>query len=64
MDTQELNIKQEAQRLVAELPENATWEDLMYRIYVRQAVESGLQDSQQGNTKPVAEVRKMFGLQP
>jgi hypothetical protein len=36
------NIKQEALKLVESLPENATWEDLMYEIYVRQAIEAGL----------------------
>ena len=38
---QPTNIKQEAHRLVEKLPENATWDDLMYEIYVRQAVEAG-----------------------
>ena len=30
------NVKQEAQHLVDSLPDNATWDDLMYTIYVRQ----------------------------
>jgi hypothetical protein len=40
------NIKQEAHRLVENLPGDATWDDLMYQIYVRQAIEAGLQDSE------------------
>ena len=32
---QTTNIRQEAQRLIEKLPENATWDDLMYEIYVR-----------------------------
>jgi hypothetical protein len=36
------DIKPVAHRLVHDLPENATWDDLMYRIYVRQAIEAGL----------------------
>ena len=56
------NIKQEAQRLVEQLPESATWDDLMYEIYVRQAVEAGLEDCAEGRTVPVAEVRRRFGL--
>ena len=36
------NIKQEAHRLVEQLPDNATWDDLAYEIYVRQAIEEGL----------------------
>lgn len=56
------SIKKEAQRLVEELPENATWEDLMYRIYVRQAIEAGLRDSDAGRVVSVDEVRARFGL--
>jgi hypothetical protein len=35
-------IKNEALRIVEQLPDNATWEDLIYRIYVRQSIEAGL----------------------
>jgi predicted transcriptional regulator len=55
-------IKNEAKRLVEELPENATWDDLMYRIYVRQAIEAGLRDSEAGRTVSVDEVRARFGV--
>ena len=56
------NIKQEAYNLVGKLSENATWDDLMYEIYVRQAIEAGLADSEAGRTKDVKEVRAKFGL--
>jgi len=56
------NIKEQAHQLLNTLPESATWEDLMYRIYVRQAIEAGLKDSDQGRTVDVKEVRKRFGL--
>ncbi|MCR4411615.1 MAG: hypothetical protein NUV77_04210 [Thermoguttaceae bacterium] len=55
-------VKAEARRMVEELPEDATWEDLMYRIYVRQAVEAGLRDSEAGRTVEVDDVRHRFGL--
>lgn len=57
------SIKQEAQRLVEELDENATWDDLMYKIYVRQAIEAGLKDSEAERTHDVSQVRARFGLQ-
>lgn len=57
-------VKVEARRLVEELPENATWDDLMYRIYVRQAIEAGLEDSEAGRVVSVEEVRARFGLTP
>jgi len=56
------NVKEQASRLVANLPDSATWEDLMYRIYVRQAIEAGIRDSDEGRTVDVKEVRKKFGL--
>ncbi|MCC5665984.1 MAG: hypothetical protein V7K97_30435 [Nostoc sp.] len=58
------NIKEEARRLIDKLPENLTWDDLMYEIYVRQAIEAGLSDSEAGRVVSVEEVRAKFGLQP
>ena len=56
------SIKDQARELVDKLPENSTWDDLMHEIYVRQAIESGLVDSQAGRTTSVEEVRSEFGL--
>jgi len=56
------SIREEAHRLLENLPEKATWEDLMYQIYVRQTIEAGIKDSDSGRTKDVKEVRKRFGL--
>lgn len=59
---QTYNIKEEVQSLLKDLPEDATWDDLMYKIYVRQAIEAGLEDSKAGRTIDVKEVRPRFGL--
>ena len=56
------NVKQEARHLVESLPEGATWDDLMYTIYVRQAIEAGLEDSEAGRVLNVDEVRAKFWL--
>lgn len=56
------SIKQQAYHLLEKLPDKATWDDLMYQIYVRQAIEAGIKDSDEGRTVDVAEVRKRFGL--
>ena len=56
------SIKEEASRLVQQLPDDATWDDLLYEIYVRQTVEAGLKDCREGRTVPVAEVRRRLGL--
>jgi hypothetical protein len=57
-----ISIKEEARRLVDQLPENSTWDDLMHEIYVRQAIERGLADSEVGKTTSVEDVRDRFGL--
>lgn len=57
-----LNLKEEAKRLVERLPDGATWDDLMHEIYVRQAVEAGLEDSRAGRVSSVEEVRSRLGL--
>ena len=54
--------KEEAHRLVDRLPENATWDDLIHEIYVREIIERGLEDSRVGRTKDVREVRAKYGL--
>ena len=56
------NVKKEAYHLLEKLPENATWEDLMYEIYVRQTIEAGIEDSKAERTIDVKEVRAKFGL--
>lgn len=57
------NIRVEVQNLLKDIPEDATWDDLMYRIYVRQAIEAGIKDSDAGRTIDVKEVRARFGLE-
>ena len=54
--------KQEAKRLVDMMPDNATWDDLIHEIYVREAIERGLEDSKAGRTSDVREVRAKYGL--
>jgi hypothetical protein len=59
MDT---NLKEEARRLIDELPQGSTWDDLMHRIYIRQAIEAGLEDSEASRTTDVENVRAHFKL--
>ncbi|MDI6764312.1 MAG: hypothetical protein QME83_15000 [Thermodesulfobacteriota bacterium] len=54
--------KEEAHKLIDQMPPNATWDDLMREIYVREAIERGLADSRTGRTKDVKEVRTKYGL--
>ena len=54
--------KDQAHKLVDQMRPQATWDDLMHEIYVRQAIEQGLPDSKAGRTKSVQEVRAKYGL--
>jgi predicted transcriptional regulator len=58
------SVKEAAQQLIDQLPENSTWDDLMQEIYVRQAIETGLADSESGKVFSVEEVRstKLFNI--
>ena len=55
-------IKDEARSIIDKMPENASWDDLMHKIYIRQTIEKGLNDSNTGRTKDVDVIRKKYGL--
>lgn len=40
--------KEEIRRLIEALPENATWEDAQYSIYVRERIERGRREVAEG----------------
>ena len=61
-DAETKNIKAAVKELVDDLPNDATWEDVMYRLYVREAIESGRRDAAEGRVVDGAEVRRRFGL--
>jgi len=56
------DIRRKVDETLQTLPVDATWADVMDRIYVRQKIENGLSDVAEGKTLSVAEVRKRFGL--
>jgi predicted transcriptional regulator len=41
-------VKDEVRKLLDEIPEEATWDDIMYEFYVRKKVELGLADLDAG----------------
>jgi predicted transcriptional regulator len=56
-------VKEEAKKLVESLPDDATWDDLMYQIYVRTKIEEGLAADEAGDVVPQEEVEKRFAGQ-
>jgi hypothetical protein len=61
-DKEARDIKAAVLELVDDLPRGATWEDVMYRVYVREAIEAGRRDAAEGRLVEVGEVRRRFGL--
>ena len=55
-------VRDEARKLVDQLPDDATWDDLLYQVYVRQSIDAGLDDVRNGRTVSSDEVRRRLGL--
>ncbi len=56
------NIKTAAIETIRALPDEADWNDVMYRIYVRQKIEVGLKDVENGDTVSHSDVVKRYGI--
>ena len=50
--------KQAAKQLIDHLPEQASWDDITYELYVKQKIEEGLADIEAGRTISHAQVKK------
>ncbi len=56
------NLKQQAHELIDRLPDNASWDDVVYEMVTRREIELGLADSEANRTTPVEDVAREFGL--
>ena len=52
--------KEEAIKAISRLPEEASWDEIIYKIYVKKKVEEGLGAADEGRTVPHEEVKEMF----
>ena len=50
--------KQEVKKLLEMIPDDSTFEDIQYHIYVREKIERGLKDIQEGHVLSQKEVEK------
>lgn len=57
-----VDVREEVRKLADQLPPGATWDQVMYEIYVRQKIDEGERAIAEGRTVPHEEVRKRFGL--
>jgi len=51
-------VKQAVFDLASKLPEECTWDDVMYQVYVRQKIEAGIKDAEEGRVIPHDDVFK------
>lgn len=50
--------KHAAKELIDHLPDQASWNDIMYALYLRQKIEAGLRAVVEGRTVPHEEVKR------
>ncbi len=55
-------IKDTAHRLIDTLPDDTSWEKLLYTLQVRHDIETGLKDSEAGYVTESSELRRQLGL--
>lgn len=51
------SVKDAAQGVIDNLSEQATCDDLMYELYIKQKIEAGLEAAAEGRTVPHEEVK-------
>ncbi len=51
-------VKEEARKLLERLPDEASWDDLMYEIYVQKKIDMGLKAAEAGKLIPHEEVKR------
>jgi predicted transcriptional regulator len=43
-----MSVKEDVIKMIAELPDNATMEDILYKLYVRARIEEGMKELDEG----------------
>lgn len=54
------NIKQAVIDVLAKLPDDCTYEDVQYQLYVRERIEKGIKDVDEGRHIPHNEAKARF----
>ena len=61
---QNTDVKRSAREAIDSLPDDSTWDDVIYRLYVRQKIDAGLADADAGRVIDTAQLRQHLGLKP
>lgn len=56
-------VKESAQAVIESLPENVTWDEVQYRLYVRRKIEEGLADAEAGRVIDTEEMDRRLEAQ-
>ena len=57
-----MKVKDALAELARQLPDECTWEEVMYRLYVRQKIEAGIKDAEEGRLFDDDEVFKEYDV--
>jgi len=52
------SAKEAARRIIEHLPDQATWDDIIYELHVKQKIEEGLQAAREGRVVSHEEARR------
>ncbi|MBU1599830.1 hypothetical protein KKG61_06985 [bacterium] len=53
-------VKEEAKRLIDNLPKEATWDEIMYEFYIKKKIEAGLMAGEEGRVISHKEAKDRF----
>jgi len=53
-------VRDEAKKVLDVLPDEASWDDVMYEMYVRKKIDEGIQAADSGRLISHEEVKKRF----
>jgi len=56
-------VKKDAINLINNLPDNVSWNDVMYHMYVRQKIERGKEAAREGKIYSSEEARRLLSEQ-
>ena len=51
-------VKDEAKKMIDRLPDNATWDDIMYELYVKKKIAGGLKAAEEGRVVSHEDAKK------
>ena len=61
-ETGDFGVKDAIRSVIQSLPDSVTWDEVQYRLYVRQQIEAGLADSDAGRLIDTEEMRRRLAL--